>query len=657
MGKVIKSDFFKSGSEQTGIRMPKKSVGQGSGAAAARGKSAAMTTEKSAAGAAGKPTVQTAEKPSAKPIMKKITPMCISPSVMNALRQTSTVLKACKCPKAAHEIDKIFLRGTRNAFSVAVVGEFSRGKSTLINGILEREILPVGDLPTTAMLTHIKYNTKDTMVHIDLAGNMVTLPPNQDSWEGLVADNFGHCDPQGAVHIGLKSRWLGENNVELIDTPGAGDLEEQRAKLIGDALLNCDGAIITVSAASPLSLTEKTFVEERVIACKTPFLLLAITKLDTIPQKERSKVIEYIKNKLQSWKINIPVFVPAQVDMKTDKYESIMGYDKIKTQILKWINDRSRVKLTEEWISAQAVSVLERELNAMRGRKELMDIDDEHKRGELIATKKAAVDHAVKSWEPVLSEMRKRSELCTQKVMEKIDESTKTMIERLQYEVSHTGNAEKWWKEDYPYRLKIELTNLSVGATGVMTRIVSDDVRWLNTSYEQNFKSRAAISAESTNADRAHDRESENVSDIRMNDIEKQRKAVRIGSTVLSIVGASSAMALGHSSLIWTMGVGTAISMVSETIFKKELDFQRNELKKKLEQDVPLAVEEAAAKTRDKIDYIYEDIIKNANLKKDEWCESQKTAIDQCAAPFTSEDKAALIRYMEALERLLVKLT
>lgn len=61
---------------------------------------------------------------------------------------------------------------------------------------------------------------------------------------------------------GINSKWLKENNIEIIDTPEAGDLSESRAKDIGDMLLGCDGAIITISAAAALSLTEKLFLEK-----------------------------------------------------------------------------------------------------------------------------------------------------------------------------------------------------------------------------------------------------------------------------------------------------------------------------------------------------------------------------------------------------------
>lgn len=582
--------------------------------------------------------------------------MRINRRVMDALKQGSGVFSAFGCKKAAKEIESIYLRGSRNLFTISVVGEFSRGKSTFINGLLGKKILPVGDLPTTAMLTRIRYATKDTMVHVDLAGNVIGISPTQDSWKGLVADNFGHCDPEGFVHVGLKSQWLGENSIEIIDTPGAGDLEEKRAQLIGEALLGSDGAIIAISATSPLSLTEKTFIEESLLSRKTPFLMLIITKLDAIPPKERADMVEYIMNKLSSWNMDIPVFIPNHVEIDGGKYNDIMGFDKIKEHIFGWINDPDRVKLTEAWISAQAVSVLERELCALKNQMELLAVDDEKKRAELIEAKKANLAKTEIIWDNLCNEMNSRSSVCFDNVIAKVDEMAKTIIERLQYEVGHTSVPEKWWKEDYPYRLKIELTNLPVGVTNVMSRTVTDDTRWLNSAFEQKFRARFIINPQEIAADRIENT-GFNVDDMKLSDVDKQRKAVKIGSSLLTIVGASATVALKMSSLVWTMGVGTCISLVSEAMFKKELESQREALKERIADDVPRVVAESITQTKSKIEFIYKDILNSASEKKKEWMASQTEAIERGTTVQNKAETDKLNKQIETLDMLLTKLT
>ena len=62
-------------------------------------------------------------------------------------------------PELAAQLDALERDRGRSRFTVAVVGEFSRGKSTLINRLLGRSVLPVGNMPTTAMLPLLLFLT------------------------------------------------------------------------------------------------------------------------------------------------------------------------------------------------------------------------------------------------------------------------------------------------------------------------------------------------------------------------------------------------------------------------------------------------------------------------------------------------------------------
>jgi len=55
-------------------------------------------------------------------------------------------------------------------FQIVVLGEFSRGKSTFINTLLNKNILPSNILPTTAVITKIYYG-KEPRVKINYKDN------------------------------------------------------------------------------------------------------------------------------------------------------------------------------------------------------------------------------------------------------------------------------------------------------------------------------------------------------------------------------------------------------------------------------------------------------------------------------------------------------
>lgn len=582
-------------------------------------------------------------------------PLKISTALTTELKKVSDTLEDFGCKKTAAEIQEICNRGLRNRFSIAVVGEFSRGKSTFINSLLGKDILPIGDLPTTALLTRIRYNSKERMIHFNGQNKKsAELPISQDSWDGLTADNFGKCDPTGTVLVGTDSAWLGENNIEIMDTPGAGDLEEKRARIIGDALLGSDGAIITVSATAALSMSEKLFIEQRLISRNTPFLMLIVTKLDLVKKEERVAVVDYIIKKLNSWNMNIPVFIPYEVETTEERFNDIMGIDKIKANILSWVNDPKRLQFTEDWIVGQAVSVIEREISALKEQKVMLDANDA-KRNELIKEKKIKLNKAEIAWEELRLQMLRKCNKCYEQLLSKAQEYSISITERLQYEASHTNNPNKWWNEDYAYRLKVELANMAAGIENTVARIIADDTRWFNASLEHNFKTHILCEKE-TIYDKNIVANVAGTKALEFEDLDKKRTATRVGTTVLSIAGFAVCSSLGFLPIVATMGIGTASSIISEKIFKQKIEDQRETIKATIAKEVPRIIDEATAESEARLKAVYDDVLKSAVEKEKAWEEAQVTAIENSIKPQDPELKNTVNAQLEVLETFKKKL-
>jgi len=310
-------------------------------------------------------------------------------------------------PNLIKEVDKIDKSLNYNKFKLAVVGEFSRGKSTFINRFFNRELLPVGNLPTTAILTKVTYNLKEMIVFIDSKGKKQALPIEETSWDGLVADNVKD-DPKGIAFVGINSKWLEKTGVEIIDTPGAGDLNEKRMSLINDALLCGDGAIITISAEQALSRTEMEFIEERLLSAKIPHLLLIVTYLDRVQPKDRGIVITYIKNKLALKKMDIPIFIP-QNNLEIDEVDcsSFQGIEKIKAEIEEWVRTSGQEDIRKDNACIQLLSLLEIVRSATEENKKLLAMDEE-KRNEEISQRKQKLRTETLHWEDIRLEMLQR---------------------------------------------------------------------------------------------------------------------------------------------------------------------------------------------------------------------------------------------------------
>lgn len=583
--------------------------------------------------------------------IEKAKPLRIGAAVDSVLTDSGRLLKENGFPELATEINRIRQNANRERFTIGVVGEFNRGKSTFINELLGRSFLPTGNLPTTAVMTRIRCNPREVMLVFDEHYKRIDERElSQDSWEGLVAQNFGGDDFRGEVLVGIHSKWLSDSNIELIDTPGAGDLSESRAKVVGDALLGCDGAIITINATSALSLTEKLFIEERLLARKIPFMLMIVTKLDLVPVEERTGVIQYIKNKLKTWNIEIPVYIPYPVDVKDASFDNIIGMDKIKFEIAKWVTCTERIQTAEKWLLEKTADFLENAISALSEKKMIFKEADKEKRDALISDKNQKLAQAQLVWGELRLQMQKKCTECYELLLSRVDEYADSITERLQYEAAHANSPERWWKEDFPYRVKIELTNMAVGIDNLISRRIGEDAHWYSMAIEKTFHSyiiyqKETISDKELFGDFSVGRE------MRFDNLDKQRFAFRIGSAVLSISGFALFSAMGFLPIVATMGIGTGTSIASEQFFKKKIKAQMDAMKQEIARSVPIFIQESMAESEERLEAVYDNMINEAEKSEQIWLDAQKNAIEEVRIPGEGKQAAEIAERLTKIQR------
>ena len=582
------------------------------------------------------------------------TPVQLDYQMNQQVRCTITLLREMGMEPLAKAAEQARAQAEKERFTVAVAGEFSRGKSTFLNALLGSEVLPVGNLPTTALLTRIRYHEKPVLVYADGKGGKRSMPLNEKAWDGLTADPIDGNGPEGSALVGIPHPFLEKTCMELMDTPGAGDLDQARARVIGDALLSADGAIITVSATAALSESEKLFIEQRLIARKTPFLMLILTKMDQIPLKERPMVVDYVQKKLKLWGMDIPVYLPYQMEMPDDHYQDIMGMDKVQGQLIQWMQDPRRLALTQNWLKGRLSVILTAALDALAEKKALMD-GDQQQRVEKIRQKKAALSHAEVALGKVEVDLIARCGQCLDWIREKADESADRIAERLEYEAAMAGNLQKWWQESYPYRMKIELTNMASAMEQGVSRLIGNDSKWLNAVLEQQVKGKIGMDP-GTVIDKEELADLTGRKNVKLSNIDRQRMITRAGTTVLTIAGAMLCSSLGGFTLAATMGIGTGSSLISEQVFKGRIEKQREEIKAAIRVNVPELVETSLANSSKRIKALYDEMIAQAKEQQKLWLESQHKALDESLNPPDSKDLMILKNQIQSLQDQFVAL-
>jgi len=84
-------------------------------------------------------------------------------TLVAALERLREIARSAEQSELTAQIAGILERIADHRFSIAVVGEFNRGKSTFINALLGHEILPADVVPTSATINRVTYGLKPSV--------------------------------------------------------------------------------------------------------------------------------------------------------------------------------------------------------------------------------------------------------------------------------------------------------------------------------------------------------------------------------------------------------------------------------------------------------------------------------------------------------------
>jgi len=156
---------------------------------------------------------------------------------------------------------------------VLVVGEAKRGKSTLVNALLGREVLPTGVTPLTAVPTTVTHGTGEAMEVAFTDGRTAHCPLSALGKFGTEHGNPGNSRGVAAITVRLDSPILARG-VEIVDTPGTGSVHAHNTAAADGVLPTMDAAIFVLTADPPVSAAERDLLERVHGLSVTTFVVL-----------------------------------------------------------------------------------------------------------------------------------------------------------------------------------------------------------------------------------------------------------------------------------------------------------------------------------------------------------------------------------------------
>jgi len=183
-----------------------------------------------------------------------------------------------------------------DVFSLVVVGQFKRGKTTFINALLGEDLLPTAVIPLTSIITILEYGdelqitaffkngTEKKIIHKDLP-LYITEKHNPKNEKGVER-----------VKVAYPSPYL-KNGVQIIDTPGIASTYEHNTHTTYEYLPHADAAIFIVGVDPPLTHAELQFLRD--VKNMVGKIFFVQSKIDTVSEADRDESLAFSKKVIE----------------------------------------------------------------------------------------------------------------------------------------------------------------------------------------------------------------------------------------------------------------------------------------------------------------------------------------------------------------------
>jgi GTP-binding protein EngB required for normal cell division len=184
----------------------------------------------------------------------------------------------------------------RRRFNVAVMGQFKRGKSTLINALLGRDdLLPTDVAPITTAITTVEHGpTERASVRFE-DGREEEIGVDQVRLFVSEEENPGNRKGVRVVRIELPAPLL-TSGIRLVDTPGVGSVFESNSEVTRSFLPRIDVAVVVLGSDPPISGEELGLV--KAVAPDVGRLCIVLNKSDRVREATRLKAEAFTRQVL-----------------------------------------------------------------------------------------------------------------------------------------------------------------------------------------------------------------------------------------------------------------------------------------------------------------------------------------------------------------------
>ncbi|MFZ3212794.1 MAG: dynamin family protein [Terriglobales bacterium] len=220
----------------------------------------------------------------------------VKSAILARVASVRQVAEERKDANAISELAALDEKLSTNRFYLAVLGQFKRGKTTLINGLLGADVLPVAVVPLTSIITMLSYGERPEVTVHFLSGE--TRPSEMEELEQYVTERHNPENRKGVKHVDVRypSPYL-KDGILLVDTPGVGSTYQHNSEVTHSFLAHVDAAIFMVSVDPPLTQAEAEFLRRAKEEVHHFFFVL--NKIDLMTETDMQESLSFSRAQIE----------------------------------------------------------------------------------------------------------------------------------------------------------------------------------------------------------------------------------------------------------------------------------------------------------------------------------------------------------------------
>jgi len=271
------------------------------------------------------------------------------------LESLSSEIKALSYEEFDNKLNAV-KENLENLFSIVFIGEFSTGKSSIINALLGEKILPEGITPTTDKITILRYG--------------------QAREEQLENGNYFISIPESRL-----------KGFFIVDTPGTNVTIEQHEQITQEFIPKADIVFFVIGAERAVTGSEAKlirFIKEDWVKN----IVFLLNKIDIVDSDDELKnLIHYSESEIERiFKVKpflIPISAKLALQGKKGAYPELYsrsGMARLEEYIFKTLGEEERIKLKIKGSSELALNLCAETEKALSNHLDKISLDTERLR-------------------------------------------------------------------------------------------------------------------------------------------------------------------------------------------------------------------------------------------------------------------------------------